>query len=84
MVKCYRCNQVEVAEEYTRCPPCEAAHRELCAQLDAKPKMAVEKVREELFPVMETKQGIKVITWISREDAANMGIQVDESQKRYV
>ena len=75
---CDKCNQVEVAEEYTRCPSCEMAHQRLCAELDARPKNHIKPVREELFPIKEVKQGILVTTWISREDAMNMGIQLPQ------
>ena len=38
----------------------------------------VERIKEKLFPIKEIKQGIEVTTWISREDAANMGIKLPE------
>ena len=78
MANCYKCNQTEVAEEFLRCEPCEADHRKLCAKLDARPKQIIKKVKEELFPIKEMKQGIQVTTWISREDAANMGIKLPQ------
>lgn len=81
---CIQCNSAEAQDEYTRCPSCEARHKELCAKLDAKPKQHIEKVREELFPIYEVKQGIKVTTWISREDAANMGIDITNKEPRMV
>ena len=75
--KCFKCKIAEVADEYERCQPCEAAHKQLCAELDARPKVAKEKkVKEELFPIKEIKQGIPVTTYISREDAYNMGIKL--------
>ena len=76
--QCYKCNQTEVAEEFERCPSCETAHKDLCAKLDAQPKKHIEAVKEELFPIVEMKQGIKVTTYIDREDAANMGIKLPQ------
>jgi len=35
---CVKCGQVEVLEEFTRCEPCEADHKALCAKLDSQPK----------------------------------------------
>ena len=78
MAHCYRCNQVEVAEEFTRCPPCEAAHKELCAKLDARPKHHEVSLREELFPIKEIKRGIEVTTYIDRNDAAILGIKLPQ------
>ena len=75
---CYKCNQIEVAEEFERCPSCEAAHKTLCAELDARPKVVVKRAREELFPFVEMKQGIKVTTYISREDAMIMGLKLPQ------
>ena len=72
---CYKCNSVDVQEEFERCPPCEQQHKELCAKLDAKPKQHIEKVKVELMAIKETKQGILVTTYIDREDARNMGIE---------
>ena len=63
-------------EEFSRCAPCEQQHKDLCAQLDARPKNHIKPVKEELFPIKEVKQGILVTTYISREDAANMGIKL--------
>ena len=78
MAVCYACNTNQVAEEFGRCPSCEASHKELCAKLDSKPKMKEKKVKEELFPIKEMKGGIQVTTWISREDAVNMGIKLSQ------
>ena len=75
---CYKCNSVGVEEEFFRCPPCEQQHKDLCAKLDAKPKNHVKPVKEELFPIVEMKQGIKVITYIDRTDAVNMGIKLPQ------
>ena len=72
---CYKCNKSEVAEEFERCPSCELSHKELCVKLDARPKVIEKKVKEELMGIKEIKQGINITTYISREDAANMGIQ---------
>lgn len=75
--KCYKCKATDVVEEYSYCSPCEALHKHLCAELDARPKVKKEKkVKEELFPIKEIKQGIPVTTYISREDAFNMGIKL--------
>ena len=71
---CYRCNAATVQEEYQRCIPCEKEHQELCAKLDARPKVKVQKVREELFPL---KEGDKTM-WIDRESARFMGIKLPE------
>ena len=75
MAQCYKCNKIEVSEEFQRCPACTLSHKELCAQLDARPKNHEVRVKEELMAIKEVKQGINVTTYISREDAANMGIQ---------
>jgi len=76
---CTQCGKVEVAEEYTRCEPCAAAHKELCAKLDARPKQHTKKVKEELFPIYEIKQGIKVTVWVDRETAMINGIKLPEN-----
>ena len=76
MASCYKCRKTEVTEEFDRCPPCENEHKEFCAKLDARPKNHIKPIKEELFPIKEVKQGIQVTTWISREDAANMGIKL--------
>lgn len=73
---CYKCKKNTVSEEFTRCTPCEQSHKELCAQLDAQHRTKEKKVKEQLFPIKEVKGGIQVTTWISREDARNMGIQL--------
>jgi len=78
MPHCYKCNSEPVAEEYARCPDCETDHKKLAAELDARPKVHEKKVREDLFPIKEVKQGIEVTTYISREDAHNMGIKLPE------
>ena len=75
---CYKCNKEPVSEEFARCVPCEISHKELCAKLDARPKTHEKKVKEELFPIKEMKQGIEVTTYIDREDAANMGIKLPQ------
>ena len=75
---CYKCNSAEVIEEFTRCASCEQQHKDLCAKLDARPKTHIKPVKEELFPVVEVKNGIKVTTWIDRSDAANMGIKLPQ------
>ncbi len=81
MAQCYKCNSVEVAEEFQRCPSCEQTHKELAKKLDSKPRVKVKKVKEELFPIYEVKQGIKVTTWIDRSDAAAMGIKLPLNNK---
>ena len=75
---CYKCNSVDVEEEFSRCPPCEAAHRELCAKLDAQPKHHEVKVREKLHSWKEMKQGIEVTNYISRSEAEIMGMRLPE------
>lgn len=75
---CYKCNKIPVENEFDRCPDCEISHKELCAKLDARPKHIEKKVKEELFPIKEVKQGIQITTWISREDAMNMGIKLSQ------
>ena len=67
-----------VSEEYARCTLCDAEHKKLCASLDAKPRVKEKKVKEELFAIKEVKQGIPITTWISREDARNMGIKLPQ------
>lgn len=76
MAKCYKCQKEPVAEEFQRCPTCEKDHQELCKELDSRPLKQVERVKEELFPIKSVKQGIEVTTFISREDAANMGVKL--------
>ncbi len=76
MSQCYKCNSVQVAEEYQRCPSCEKSHQELVRQLDARPRVKEKKVREKLYPIKEMKQGIQVTTWIDKSDAINMGIKL--------
>jgi len=77
MAKCYsKSCDTEVAEEFTRCSTCEASHQELAKELNARPRVKEKKVKEELFPIKEVKGGIQVTTWISREDAFNMGIKL--------
>mgnify|MGYP001572793180 CR=1 FL=1 len=78
MATCYKCGKSEVTDEFERCKPCEAAHKKLCEELDARPKNHIKPVKEELFPIKEVKQGIPITTWISREDAGNMGIQLPQ------
>ena len=78
MPACYKCNINEVSDEFQRCPPCEQQHKELCATLDARQRVKEKKVREELFPIKEIKGGIQITTWISREDAHNMGIKLPQ------
>ena len=75
---CYKCNKVSVEEEFARCEHCEADHKKLCATLDAKPRIREKKVKEELFPIKEIKQGILVTTYIDRTDAKNMGIKLPQ------
>ena len=75
MAQCYKCGKQEVSEEYARCEPCEISHKELCKELDARPKVIEKKVKEELMAIREVKQGINVTTFIDRNDAANMGIE---------
>ena len=75
-MQCYKCNKVSVENEFERCSACEADHKKLCAELDARPRIKEKKVKEELFPRKSIKQGIEVTTWISREDAAAMGMKL--------
>ena len=79
--KCYRCNQNDVSEEFQRCPSCEISHKELCAKLDARPRVKNTKIKEELFPIYETKQGIKVTTYIDKNYAMIMGITLPAKRK---
>ena len=77
--QCYKCNSVEVAEEFDRCPSCEISHKELCAKLDARPKVEREKkVREKLYSWKEMKQGIEVTNYITYEEAKIMGIKLPQ------
>ena len=74
---CYKCGKVEVSDEFNRCPPCEISHKELCAQLDARPKVEKEKkVKEKLYSWKEMKQGVEVTNYISYEEAKIMGIKL--------
>ena len=76
---CYRCSKEVVEEEFTRCPPCQQAHKELCAKLDARPKVEVaKKPREKLHSWKEMKQGIEVTNYISRSEAEIMGIKLPQ------
>ena len=79
MAQCYKCNQVEVAEEFERCQPCEVSHKELCAKLDARPRVEREKkVREKLYSWKEMKQGVEVTNYISYDEAKIMGIRLPQ------
>ena len=75
---CYKCNIATVDEEYTRCPPCEVAHKELAAKLDARPRQKVEKVREKLYPLKEVRDGIEKTMWIDKSTAQLLGIKLSE------
>jgi len=76
---CYRCSKEVVAEEFTRCPSCEVSHKELCAKLDARPKVEREKkVREKLYSWKEMKQGVEVTNYISYDEAKIMGIKLPQ------
>lgn len=81
MATCYRCNEKEVSEEFQRCDSCEVSHQELAKKLDSKPRVKEKKVREELFPVVEIKGGIKVTTWIDRNDAMAMGVELPSKKE---
>jgi predicted sulfurtransferase len=76
MAQCFKCNEIEVPEEFLRCDTCEAEHKRMCAELDSKKAPIVKPVKETLYPIKEMKQGIEVTTWISKEDAMVMGIKV--------
>ena len=79
MAQCYKCNQIEVADEFDRCPSCEATHKELCAKLDARPKVEREKkIREKLYSWKEMKQGVEVTNFISYDEAKIMGIKLPQ------
>lgn len=78
MEKCYSCKKEEVAEEFDRCLSCKAEHQKLIQELNARPRVKEKKVREELFPIREVKGGIQVTTWIDRNDAHNMGINLNK------
>ena len=73
---CFKCKVNEVPDEFQRCPPCEVSHKELCAKLDARPKVIEKKVKEELFPIKIMRGGIQCTDWIDRNDAIVMGIQL--------
>ena len=68
-MNCVQCEKIEVSEEFTRCSACETTHKKLCAELDARPKKQVEKVKEVLIPFKSVKQGIEVTTWMTKEEA---------------
>ena len=76
MNKCYKCGESDVQEEFTRCPACEAEHKKLCAELDAKPKAHVEKVKEELIGFKSMRQGVEVTTFMNREEARLLGLKI--------
>lgn len=78
MTLCYKCNSVEVQEEFKRCPACQTSHETLAKQLDAKPRVKEKKIKEELFPIVEMKQGIKVTTWVDRETARINGMKLSK------
>ena len=75
---CYKCNKVEVQEEYQRCPACALTHAELCAKLDAVPRQKVEKVREKFYPVISMKGGVEFTDWYTRQEMAIFGIKIPE------
>lgn len=76
MPSCFSCNSAQVAEEYDRCSSCQESHNELIKKLDSKPRQVTEKFQEKLYPIKEIKQGVEVTTYISKEDAINMGIKL--------
>lgn len=76
--QCYKCKQVSVPEEFTRCPSCETAHKALAQQLDSRPKVIEKKPKEKLYAIKQMKNGVLVTTYIDRNDAFNMGIKVEE------
>ena len=67
-----------VEEEYQRCLNCETKHKELCAKLDARPRQKVEKVREQLYPIKEVRDGVEKTMWIDKESARIMGVKLPE------
>ena len=73
---CYKCNINEVSEEFQRCPSCETTHQQLVKKLDSKPRIIEKKVKEELFPIKEMKQGIQVTTWVDIETARINGMKI--------
>ena len=73
---CYKCNSVPVEEEFARCPSCETTHQQLVKKLDSKPRVIEKKVKEQLFPIKEMKQGIQVTTWVDRETARINGMKI--------
>ena len=75
---CVQCNKATVSEEYQRCPSCALTHAELCAKLDAAPRVKVEKVREEFFPVKSMKMGVEFTDWYTREEMIRYGIKIPE------
>lgn len=76
MILCFKCNSVEVQEEFQRCPSCEVSHQELVKQLDSRPKIQEKKVKEKLYPVKEMKGGVQVTTWVDAETAQINGMKV--------
>lgn len=76
---CYKCNKISVENEFDRCSDCETAHKRLCKELDARPKVEkVKKVKEKLHSWKEVKQGVEVTNYISYEEAAIMGIRLPQ------
>lgn len=78
---CYKCKKEPVIEEFTRCVLCEREHQELIKELvkalDSRPRVKEKKVKEKLYPIKEMKGGIPVTTWISKSDAAIIGIKIE-------
>ena len=73
---CYKCGVNPVNEEFQRCSSCEASHQELAKKLDSKPRVKEKKVKEQLFPIVQMKNGIKVTTWVDKETARINGMKI--------
>ena len=75
---CVQCNKASVEDEFQRCHSCSLSHAELCAKLDAVPRIKREKVREELFAVKSMKGGVEFTDWYNRQEMAIFGIKLPE------
>ena len=72
MNKCSKCG-TPIDQEYGRCVSCTLDHKKLCEQLDAKPKMQVERKPVEWVKSEQVKNGVVVTTYMTREEAQLMG-----------
>lgn len=74
-MNCIKC-QAPVEGEYERCDSCKTEHQKLCERLDATPRPIVEKKPVEWVKRSDIKDGVVVTTYMTREEAALMGVRV--------